>query len=148
VSAREETAATPSALRLRQGIRKPANWLQLLRFGIVGASGYVVNLGTFAAMVGAGGLDHRAAATLAFLTAVTNNFVWNRSWTFRVQHGHIPHQAVRFFIVSVAGFLLNLAVLELLVSGWGSPELPAQATAVALVMPMNFLGNRLWTFRS
>jgi putative flippase GtrA len=142
----KDAAAPPVPVRLRHGIRRPTNWLQLLRFGVVGASGYVVNLSVFALIVGKVGLDYRAGATLAFLTAVTNNFVWNRSWTFRVQHGLIPHQAARFLIVSVGAFLLNLAVLEVLVSAWGSAELPAQATAVALVMPANFLGNRLWTF--
>jgi putative flippase GtrA len=148
VNAKEQVAAPPLALRLRRGARKASNWLQLLRFGLVGASGYLVNLSVFAVMVGMAGLDHRPAATLAFLVAVTNNFVWNRTWTFRVRQGQIPHQALRFLMVSVGGFLLNLAILELLVSGWGLPELPAQAAAVAVVMPANFLGNRLWTFQS
>ena len=34
--------------RMRHGLRKQANWLQLVRFGLVGASGYVVNLAVFA----------------------------------------------------------------------------------------------------
>jgi putative flippase GtrA len=148
VNAQEQVAAPPLVPRLRRGARKASNWLQLLRFGLVGASGYLVNVSVFAVIVGVARIDYRAAATLAFLVAVTNNFVWNRTWTFRVQKGHVPNQAIRFLIVSVAGFLLNLGVLELLVSGWGSPELPAQAAAVALVMPANFLGNRLWTFQS
>jgi putative flippase GtrA len=144
----EETVLPSLGLRLRRGIQKPANWLQLLRFGAVGASGYVVNLAVFASLVGEAGLDHRSGATCAFVAAVSNNFVWNRSWTFRVRHGDVGRQAARFMLVSVGGFLLGLALLELLVSGLGSPQLPAQATAVALVMPVNFLSNRLWTFRS
>jgi putative flippase GtrA len=128
-------------------MRRKANWLQLLRFGLVGASGYVVNLTVFALAVQAGGLDHRAGAVLAFLVAVTNNFTWNRRWTFAIGSGRVHEQALRFLAVSIGGLVLNVALLELLVTGAGVPEIPAQAFAVAVVMPVNFLGNRLWTFR-
>jgi dolichol-phosphate mannosyltransferase len=132
-------------VRVRQGLRQPANWLQLGRFALVGASGYVVNLAVFWLAVHVGGADHRLAATAAFLVAVTNNFAWNRTWTFAPGSARMRHQALRFLTVSVGGFLLNLAVLEALVVA-GMPELGAQAIAVALVMPVNFVGNRLWTF--
>jgi putative flippase GtrA len=122
-----------------------AAWWQLTRFAVVGASGYVVNLAVFALTFSAAGLDHRLAATAAFLVAVTNNFTWNRIWTFRRPDGRLSHQAARFLAVSLAGFALNLVLLELLVAA-GLPELAAQAIAVALVMPFNFLLNRRWTF--
>ena len=132
-------------VRVRRGLQVGANWRQLARFGLVGAGGYVVNLAVFWAAVHAAGLDHRVAATLAFLVAVTNNFVWNRTWTFAPGPARLHRQAMRFLTVSVAGFLLNLAILEVLVLA-GLPEVAAQAIAVAVVMPVNFIGNRLWTF--
>ena len=75
-----------------------------------------------------------------------NNFAWNRHWTFDAGDGHAGFQAARFFTVSVIGLGINLALLELFVTGAGLPELPAQALAVALTMPVNFVGNKLWTF--
>ena len=75
-----------------------------------------------------------------------NNFAWNRHWTFDATVGHVGFQAARFFTVSVLGLGLNLALLELFVTGAGMPELPGQALAVALTMPVNFIGNKLWTF--
>ena len=54
---------------------------------LVGASGYVVNLATFALCVEALGFHYPVAATVAFLVAVTNNFWWNRHWTFRARGG-------------------------------------------------------------
>jgi dolichol-phosphate mannosyltransferase len=142
----EATIALPG--RVRAGLRRPANWLQLVRFACVGASGYVVNLTTFAIAVHALSLDYRVAAGLAFLVAVTNNFVLNRHWTFRARDGHAGFQAARFLAVSVAAFLLNLAGLELLVAGLGVAEVPAQALAIAAATPLNFLGNKLWSFRA
>ena len=132
--------------RIHHGTRKPANWMQLLRFGLVGVSGYVVNLAVFALLSGALDFHHIAAALAAFAAAVINNFAWNRHWTFDAGDGHAGFQAARFFTVSVIGLGINLALLELFVTGAGLPELPAQALAVALTMPVNFVGNKLWTF--
>jgi putative flippase GtrA len=134
------------AYRLRAAARRPASWLQLLKFGIVGGSGYLINLAVFAVLAGGLGLHHMVAAVGAFCVALANNFLWNRYWTFEPGDGHAAFQAARFLAVSVAALLINLAVLEILVSGASMGDLTAQAIAVAVAMPFNFLGNKLWTF--
>jgi putative flippase GtrA len=139
------SGASELAERLGAAARRQDNWLQLVKFGLVGGSGYLINLAVFALLVGSLGLHHTVAAIGAFCVAVTNNFLWNRHWTFAAGDGHAGFQAARFFAVSVASLGLNLALLEVLIVG-GAGELAAQAIAVALAMPFNFLGNRLWTF--
>ena len=134
-------------LRVRAGLRRPHNWVQLGKFCAVGGSGYVVNLCVFAACVGLLDAHHLVAATAAFAVAVLNNFWWNRHWTFRARGGHAGFQAARFFAVSTAAFLFAAAVLELLVSVAGVPELPAQAIAIVSATPLNFIGNKMWSFR-
>jgi putative flippase GtrA len=133
-------------LRIHLGTRKPANWAQLFKFGVVGASGYVVNLAVFALLNQGAELHHIPAAIGAFCVAVTNNFLWNRHWTFQATEGHPAHQGVRFFAVSLIALGFNLALLEFLVSVAGMSEVPAQAISVAAAMPLNFVGNKLWTF--
>ena len=140
------SGATQIAYRLGAAAREPANWLQLLKFGLVGASGYVVNLAVFAVLAGNLGVHHAAAAVGAFAVAVSNNFLWNRRWTFGPGEGRVHSQAVRFFVVSIASLCLNLVVLQALVATGAISELAAQAIAVAVAMPFNFIGNRLWTF--
>jgi putative flippase GtrA len=134
-------------LRVRAGLRKPHNWVQLVKFCAVGASGYVVNLCVFALCVEALGLHHLVGATVAFAVAVTNNFWWNRHWTFRAGRGRAGFQAARFFAVSVAAFLFAAAVLQLLVGVAGLPEVPSQAMAIIAATPLNFIGNKMWSFR-
>lgn len=134
------------AYRLRAAARRPASWLQLLKFGIVGGSGYLINLAVFSVLADSLGLHHIAAAIGAFCFAVANNFLWNRYWTFEPGDGHPAFQAARFFAVSLAALLINLAVLEALVVGTSLGDLTAQAIAVAVAMPFSFLGNKLWTF--
>jgi putative flippase GtrA len=137
--------ATETAKRIGKGTLKPGNWLQLFQFGIVGATGYLINLAVFAVVNGALDVHYIPAAIIAFCVAVTNNFWWNRHWTFDAKHGHAGFQAARFFTVSVLALVVNLIALKLLVGG-GMTELPAQAIAVAIAMPFNFIGNKLWTF--
>jgi putative flippase GtrA len=133
-------------LRVRAGLRKPHNWVQLLKFCAVGASGYVVNLCVFALCVEGLGIHHLAGATAAFVVAVLNNFWWNRHWTFRARSGHAGFQAARFFTVSVVAFLFAASILEVLVSVAELPELPAQAISIAMATPLNFMGNKMWSF--
>jgi putative flippase GtrA len=132
--------------RLRAAFRRPASWYQVFKFGVVGLSGYVLNLGVFAVANAGLGAHHALAAVVAFCVAVTNNFLWNRHWTFRAGDGHPGFQAARFFTVSVAALLINLAVLEALIAEASLPGVTAQAIAVAVAMPFNFIGNKLWTF--
>ena len=138
-------SASEFAYRLSAAARRPASWWQLIKFGLVGVSGYLINLGVFALLTGNLGVHHLIAAVGAFCVAVSSNFFWNRHWTFAAGQGHAGFQAARFFAVSVAALIVNLVVLEALV-GASMGELPAQAIAVAVAMPFNFLGNKLWTF--
>lgn len=134
------------AIRLGAAARRPDSWWQLFKFGLVGASGYIINLGVFAFLNDSLGVHYALAAVGAFCVAVSSNFFWNRHWTFAAGDGHAGFQAVRFFTISVAALAINLVVLQVLVTGFSLGELPAQAIAVAVAMPFNFLGNKLWAF--
>ena len=102
------TVELPFRMRLRHGVRHPGNWLQLLRFGAVGASGYVVNLAVFATCVHLIGIDYRISSVVAYLVSVTSNFWLNRHWTFSAKAAHPMGQAVRFFAISLVVSLLFL----------------------------------------
>jgi dolichol-phosphate mannosyltransferase len=127
-------------------LRKTGNWVQLMKFCVVGATGYAVNLGVYAALVEGAGLHYLGAAVCSFVVAVTNNYTWNRLWTFRDERGHVALQGAKFLIVSLAALGANIALLALLVAV-GMPKIPAQAVAIVLVTPLSFLGNKLWSFR-
>jgi putative flippase GtrA len=137
--------AVAVARRIGAGTRKAANWVQLVKFGLVGASGYVINLGVFAVLNENLGVHHVLAAVGAFCVAVSSNYLWNRYWTFGAGAGPARFEAARFFAVSLGALFINLVILELLVMA-ELPELQAQAVAVAVAMPFNFIGNKLWTF--
>jgi len=144
----ERQATTLPAPRPRLGasLRSLRNWQQLGKFCAVGAVGYAINLGVYDGLLHEG-LHYLAAATCSFLVAVTSNYTWNRLWTFRDQRGHLGVQGLRFLVVSVAALGANLVVLHLLISLGDVAKLSAQAVAIVVVTPLNFVGNKLWSFR-
>ena len=143
---RSSIATTALSARSRAALRRPHNWVQLGKFCGVGATGYAINLAVYTALLRGAGLHYLAAAACSFLVAVANNYTWNRLWTFRGQRGHFAYQGLRFLLVSVLALCANLVVLRLLVAV-GVGKILAQAIAIVLVTPLNFLGNKLWSFR-
>ena len=138
---------TVAPVRIAQGglpLPGPSGWRQLRAFCLVGASGYAVNLAVYAALL-AVALNGSLAACAAFAVAVANNYAWNRRWTFAAGDRAIAPQATRFIVVSLVALGLNLLLLAGLEAAGLSPII-SQAGAIALVAPVNFLGNRLWSF--
>src|SRR5262245_44246167 len=141
----DAAAATPAGrARLLPALRRTANWVQLGKFCAVGASGYVVNLVVYALLLH-WDVNYLLAAVCSFLVAVTNNYTWNRLWTFHHQRGRLVYQGVRFLVVSTVALGANLVFLSILVA-LGVGKIPAQAVAIVLVTPWNFAANKLWSF--
>jgi putative flippase GtrA len=138
--------ATSAAQRVGNALARRSNWEQLAKFCVVGASGYVVNLVVYTLLLDRAGLHYIPAAIGSFLVAVANNYSLNRIWTFRADRGHVGAQGLRFLVVSTASLGANIAVLQLLISA-GAGEIVGQAIAIVLVTPLNFVGNKLWSFR-
>src|SRR3984957_15634837 len=95
-------------IRLLYGMRRPANWLQLVRFGLVGGVGFVVNLVVYTLFVHSVGVGYGVASVVAGLGAVANNFVLNRHWTFDARDGRARFQAMRFLVVSLVAEVFSL----------------------------------------
>lgn len=131
--------------RASSAFARTENWIQLTKFCIVGTSGYIINLTVYALLLRGADWHYSAAAVGAFLVAVTNNYTWNRLWTFRNQRGHLVYQGLRFILVASIALGLNILLLSAFIAA-GLPEIPAQAIAVVLVAPLSFTANKVWSF--
>ena len=140
------SAAALTRSRAGQALTRSHNWVQLAKFSAVGATGYVINLVVYTALLRGAGFHYAAAATCSFLVAVTNNYLWNRLWTFHAQRGHVGWQGLRFLVVALIAYVANILLLTGLIA-LGLDKVVSQAIAVILVTPLNFLGNKLWSFR-
>jgi putative flippase GtrA len=117
---------------------------QFLRFCLVGASGYGINLAAYTGMLEFG-LHYLAAAAISFLVAGVSNFFLNRTWTFGTCGKHWFNQCWRAFLVSALSLGANQLFLYALVTA-GAGHLEGQAAAIMLVTPVSFAANKLWAF--
>ncbi|MHB8658925.1 MAG: GtrA family protein [Solirubrobacteraceae bacterium] len=147
LSHRVRHGVSRTRVRVRHGVRHTDNWIQLVRFAAVGASGYVVNLAVFTACVHLLGIDYRIASALAFVVSVMNNFWLNRHWTFDAKHSDPTAQGARFLTVSLVAFGFSYVILVALVDT-GTTKVIAQAIAVVAATPLSFLGQKLWSFKA
>jgi putative flippase GtrA len=127
---------------------------QFVKFCLVGGTGVVVNLAVFNLTMLvwrlAQGYDPTAAKYLGnflgFVVSVMTNYYLNRIWTFR-SNGDVRRELPKFLGVSVLAYLANLVVFTICYSHLRiSPNL-SQLIAIATVMPVNFVLNKLWSFR-
>ena len=133
-------------VRNRRGVR------QFVKFAIVGASGFLVNLVIFTLLQrvvpnnGSAG-PYFAIYSIAFLSGGVSNYFLNRIWTFR-STGHAGREAVQFMSVSVLALLVGLAVSAVVARAIGHYGHAAWFCATLSGIVVNFFVNKYWTFRS
>ncbi len=132
-------------------------WLgKYLKFAFIGGIGALINLAVLWVSHEVFFVHYLWAAVLAFVVADTNNYIWNRLWTFKSK-GKIHFQYPQFLLVSVDGLMLNLILLWALVEevfpGLGVRMdkasvmlIVAQVLAIFTVSLFNFFANSIWTF--
>ena len=119
---------------------------QPMRFLVVGAAGYGVNLAVFAALV-ASGVRYVTASVASYLVSNALMYLGNRYFTFRLGHEGFWAAYGRYLIVGFAVVAMNAAVLAVLVEGLGLDETLAQALSLLAVTPPAYVLFKRWTFR-
>ena len=94
---------------------------------------------------GVPGIDAGFANFVGYLLGMVNSFVLNKRWTFEAG-GRTVLQARRFVILNLAGLSVSTTLVLVLVDVLGLPYLAVWIATTALVMILNFLGNKYWTF--
>jgi putative flippase GtrA len=134
-------SSPPARFGLRRGVR------QFIKFGIVGASGTVVNYAAYSVLLNV--LPKWLAYAIGFISGGVNNYWWNRRWTFR-SRGHPWRELAQFIAVSAVALGISEAVL--IVADHHLPAMRfrnslAWLAATGVGMGWNFFVNKFWTFR-
>ncbi len=167
----DEFMSAPRATRER--LRGDA--VQFVKFGLVGLSGVVVNIAVFSAtlliwlaltghlgstadvthslrgLVTKSALDvprvaDYVANALGFAVSVMTNYYLNRRWTFR-STGRVATELPKFITVSIVAYAGNLVVFSLARTQFQLGPVVSQLVAIVVVMPINYVANKLWSFR-
>ncbi len=122
------------------------NFKPFFKYSIVGVMGTFIDLASLYFFVEYLHIAVIPASVLSFLLAVVNNFLLNKSWTFRNRSSNYRKLFIKFLIVSVIGLLLTVSSMYVLVHVIGIWYMIAKALTSLVVLTWNFLGNKLWTF--
>ena len=123
---------------------------RMMKFGSVGALGAVTNMLIYTTLIFFD-TNYNLAAVAAFLVAVTQNFTLNKRWTFRDHDVTVQHRFVKYLLLNFLSFLLNLAILNLVIHFLGiekSVQIAAQALGILGAMSTNFIGSHMVVFKT
>jgi putative flippase GtrA len=119
---------------------------EAIRFVVVGVMNTAITLGLIYGITAAG-LSYLIANAVGYLAGFVNSFVMNRQWTFR-SSGHPGKQAVLFSLVFALSYGIQFVALLVQTEWLGVPVWLAQAVSMVLYTAVNFLLNKIVTFRS
>ncbi len=123
---------------------------RILKFGTVGASGIVVNMGTLYLLTESGLIPYFIASIIAIELSILSNFTINYLWTWRDRHdaGTVWAKLARYHIVvGITAYLGNYMILIGLTELVGLHYLLSNIIGIGVAMMANFVINDLWTFR-
>jgi dolichol-phosphate mannosyltransferase len=123
---------------------------QFIRFALVGSSGVLVNLAVYSGSIYLLHVHYLLSATFSFLIAMSSNFFLNLRWTFKTHNQGIKairDQYLKYVLVTLISYIINIVVLWILVDFWTWHKVLAQLVAIAITTLSNFLGSKLWAFK-
>lgn len=122
-----------------------------MRFGLVGAIGFLVDGGLLQALVSLAGWGVMHARILSFPVAVFTTWLLNRHFTFEQAHdSNVGRSFSRYVAVSLGGASVNFMIYTALVLSMAPmAALPILPLAVASIVAMafNYLGSKHFAFR-
>lgn len=130
---------------------------QFVKFGIVGVSNtllsfaiYFVAWKALNAMGLRGQARYLTAQVISFVIGVLWSFYWNNKMVFSSEKkGTIWPSLVKTFIsYSFTGLFLNSILMILWVQVFGMSELLAPLLNLIISVPLNFILNKYWAFKS
>jgi dolichol-phosphate mannosyltransferase len=126
-------------------------WKRVFKFGIVGLSGILVNMGVLYYLKEYVGLYYLLAGFFGIELAILNNFIWNDLWTFGqaddLKLSSTWHRLISFHAVSVGGLIINMGILYLLTSIFGVYYLVSNLIGILMGFLWNFFFNRRITWK-
>ncbi len=121
--------------------------LILIKFALVGASGVLVDFGATWVLKEKIRMPKYGANSLGFMLAASNNFIWNRVWTFKSENPDLALQYLIFILVSLGGLAFNNAALWFFHEKRHMPFYVSKILAVFVAMFWNFFGYKFFAFR-
>ena len=123
-------------------------FIRFIRFGIVGCSGMIVDFGMTWLCKEKLRWNKYLSNSIGFVLAATNNYVWNRLWTFESESEAVVREYLSFVVIATIGLALNNLIVYLLHERLRLNFYLSKLIAVGCVTIWNFSMNYVFTFRA
>ena len=120
---------------------------QFVKFCAVGVSNTVLGLVIYYSLL-MFGIYYLLANIIAGFITVMNAYYWNRKYVFKKNNGSTTKQFVKMYASSGFIFLLGMILLFIIVEIFGFSEFIAPLLSLCVMVPLNFLLNKFWVFKS
>ncbi len=121
---------------------------EFFKFAFVGLLGTILNLLVLYSFTEFLNVYYMFSAIVAFVISATHNFILNKIWTFKENmKDKITSKYLKFFSVSIVALLVNLLFLRIFTESFGIYYMISQVLAIGIALIINFLGNKMWTFK-
>ncbi len=122
---------------------------QFFKFAIVGAIGTLVNILVLYIFTEFFKVFYIISEIFAFFSSSVNNYLLDKYWTFQedLKEKIVP-KYFQFVIISLISLTVNLSILYIAVEYFNYWYVFAEVGAILIVFLINFVGNKLWTFRT
>ena len=118
---------------------------QFVLFGTMGAIGTGGHYLVLIVLVEALDVDPVVATTAGFVVGAVINYLLNYHITFNSSKSHLG-AVTKFGVVAFVGAVLNAGIMRFAHGVLGVHYLVAQVAATAIVLVLNFVLNKVWTF--
>lgn len=122
---------------------------ELIKFGIVGGSGVLVNMGLLFILTRYLSVRLEIASAIAIEVSILSNFFLNNLWTFKKRDTHVTFwmRLLRYHLVTGLAGVVNYLVLLLLVKTFGLHDMLSNLIGILIGTFINYSLNSLWTWR-
>jgi putative flippase GtrA len=118
---------------------------QFVIFSVVGAIGTLGHYSVLIILVELFDLNPVLATTFGFITGALINYILNYHITFKSKKAH-KEALTKFLLVAVIGAAINSLIMYLGTEIIGLHYMISQILATGLVLILNFIVNKYWTF--
>ena len=120
--------------------------IQIIKFGLVGATNTIVSLLVYYIMIYFN-ISYMAATVSGYISSSIVGYVLNRIWVFKAKSTKIANSVIKYYIVYGISLLINMGCMFLWIDVLHLSEYVAPILTLCITVPFNYVLSKLWVFK-
>ena len=122
---------------------------EFIKYGLVGASGVLVNMSVYLTLTRSFDWQPELASPVGIEISILGNFILNNFWTFRkrVKFSSLRKKLTKFHIAAGVSGFVNYTIFLFLMNLLGVGDIVANLVGIAVGVITNYSINSFWTWK-